>query len=508
MTGTHRLLALLSGLFLLAACGGGATTPAQIIANRAPTITSSAQVSVNENTSGTLYTLTASDPDGDSLSISVVPGGDEGVFDINISARTVSASPGLDFENPSDANTDNVYRITFEVRDPSGLTVQLVVDITVLDVAETMALRRVGSGFSQPLYLAGLPGTSSVLVLEKGGRIRGLDPASGTIDPVDFLDVSATIGTAGEGGLLGFTVSPDFATDRTFYINVTNTSGDTEIRRYQMFTGSTTQADPSTSDVILTFVQPDTNHNAGWLGFGGDGMLYIPTGDGGGSGDPSNFAQNTNSLLGKILRIDVASDGFPGDPDRDYAIPAGNAFNAAAGREEIFAYGLRNPFRASFDSVTGDLFIADVGEGALEEIDRLRPGDVGTNYGWNDQEGTQDFDAADRPEYTDPVAEYGHGSGPTQGNSITGGYVHRGNVEPIKDHYLFADFVSANVWAIPVADLVVGQTVASSAFIRLNDALVPDAGSLSSISSFGEDNDGNLYIISIGGDVFRIESQP
>lgn len=505
MTQRPKLFGMISALMVLSSCSGGSDSSLPTLTNRAPIVSSSAAISINENTTGTLYTLSASDPDGDAVSVSVVPGGDEGAFDIDLNALTVSSTGGFDFEMPTDSDGDNVYTLTFEVRDPSGLALQFSVDITVLDVVENMSLVRVGTGFTQPLFLIGLPGSTEVLVLQKGGRIRLLDPDTGAIDAVDFLDVSATISAAGEGGLLGFAFSPDFAADRSFYLNVTNTSGDTEIRRYEMFSGSSTQADPSTADVILTFNQPETNHNAGWIGFSGDGLLYIPTGDGGGSGDPSDLAQNQNSLLGKVLRIDVSSDSFPSDSNRDYAIPAGNAFDGTNGREEIFALGLRNPYRASFDFVTGDLFIADVGQGAVEEIDRLRPGDAGTNYGWNEQEGTQDFEGPDQTTFTDPVAEYLHGSGPTEGNSVTGGYVHRGSIDAIRDHYVFADFSTENIWAIPVDDLIVGQTVPADQFVRLNDQLVPNAGTLSSISSFGEDEADNLYIVGLNGDVFRIE---
>ncbi|MBU1288215.1 MAG: PQQ-dependent sugar dehydrogenase [Alphaproteobacteria bacterium] len=497
--------------FLLAACSGGSDgdaspAPAPVPANRAPAFTSPATASVDENTTGSIYTFAVSDPDGDSLSVSVVPGGDEAAFDIDPASRTIRPAASLDFETPADADGDNVYDVTLEARDPGGLTARLNLAITVNDVVEGMMAARVGTGFTQPLYLAGLPGTTQVVVLEKGGRIRVLDPETGTIDPVDFLDVSGETSAAGEGGLLGLAFSPDFATDRTFYINLTNNAGDTEIRRYQMFSGSLTQADPATADIILTVDQPASNHNAGWIGFAADGMLFVPTGDGGGAGDPDGYAQNVNSLLGKILRIDVRGDDFPTDDARDYAIPAGNAFTGAAGLPEIFALGLRNPFRCSFDDVTGDLFIGDVGQGAVEEVDRLRMSDAGTNFGWNIQEGTQDYSGADRADLVDPVAAYGHGAGLSQGQSLTGGYVYRGNLELIKDHYVFADFVSGNVWAVPVDDLVIGQTVFGSAFLRINGSLMADAGTVESISSFGEDNERNLYIVSILGDVFRIQA--
>ena len=278
-----RLGLISAAPLLLAACSGGsdggnAPAPMPSPANRAPAFTSSPTASVDENATGTLYTIAVSDPDGDTLSVSVVPGGDEAAFNIDTDARTISAATPLDFEAPADANGDNVYNITLEARDSGGLTARLDLAITVNDVVEGMTVARVGTGFTQPLYLAGLPGTTQVVVLEKGGRIRVLDPATGAIDAVDFLDVSGETSAAGEGGLLGLAFSPDFASDRTFYINMTNNSGDTEIRRYRMFSGSMTQADPATADVILTFAQPESNHNGGWIGFAQDGLLFVPTG--------------------------------------------------------------------------------------------------------------------------------------------------------------------------------------------------------------------------------------
>jgi glucose/arabinose dehydrogenase len=489
--------------------------------NQAPTITSASSASINEGATGTVYTLTATDPDGDTLTRSLVAGGDASVFSFNASTGGLSLSTALDFEAPQDANGDNIYEVSFRVEDGRGGTATRAVQIQVVDVDETitgMALRRVASGLSQPLYLEGIPGTDRVVVLQKGGLARVLNPENGQIESVPFLDVENDVtdddgNIPGERGLVGLAFSPNFAADRTVYINLTNSDGNTEIRKYQTFASNRLQLDPATADVILTISQFDEYHNGGWLGFDNDGLLYIGTGDGGAfatrpDGSPArNNAQDTGSLLGKILRIDVSGDDFPAEANRDYRIPAGNAFpsNGSTGRPEIFALGLRNPWRSSFDRQTGDLFIADVGENNREEINRLRPGDAGTNYGWAVREGTFFFSGDDSPDFTPPVADYGHGDGPTEGNSITGGYVYRGNIGPIRNHYLFADFASDNVWSVPVSSLTVGDTLDASEFNRLNDQLVPDAGTLNSISSFGMDNDGNVYIISIGGSIFRIE---
>ncbi|KCZ89898.1 cadherin domain-containing protein [Hyphomonas hirschiana VP5] len=511
-----------ASIFALQACGGGGSSgpapsppppPPPPPGNQAPVISSPSSVNITEGVTGTVYTLSATDPDGDTLTRELLSSGDAGVFSFNAATGVLSLGTALDFDAPQDANGDNIYEVTFRVSDGNGGQVTRTVQIRVQDAggAAGMALARVGTGFSLPLFLEGIPGTDRVVVLEKGGRARVLNPDSGAIEGVDFIDLTGDVATAGEQGLVGIAFSPNFTTDRTVFVNLTNNSGNTEIRKYQTYTSNRLQLDPATQDVILTINQVDEFHNGGWLGFGNDGMLYLATGDGGGN-DPNadQNGQDTGTLLGKILRIDpFGADAYPADNNRDYAIPAGNAFPGGAGGEaEIFAVGLRNPWRSSFDAQTGDLFIADVGQGAIEEINRMRPGDAGANYGWAQREGTQAYDGPDSPDYTPPVAEYGHGGGPTQGNSITGGYVYRGNIAPIRNHYVFADFESSNVWSVPVSSLVVGSTLPSSQFNRLNDDLVPDAGTLEQISSFGVDNSGQLYIVSLGGSIFRIEGAP
>ena len=261
---------------------------------------------------------------------------------------------------------------------------------------------------------------------------------------------------------------------------------------------------PASGDVILVIPHPgQSNHNGGWIEFGPDNLLYLGVGDGGGAGDPPGNAQNRNVLLGKILRIDPAGDAFPGDTNRDYAIPAGNPFAGGGGSPEVWAYGLRNPFRAGFDGATGNLWIGDVGQGAREEVDLMRPTDGGANFGWNLVEGTL---GTPQPGFTPPVAEYSHGSGPREGRSITGGRVYRGPVEALRGQYIFADFISNNIWSLPVASVSVGTTLASGAFILRNADFTPNAGTIGTIAAFGTDQAGNLYIVDLGGEIFRIEA--
>lgn len=494
----------------LASCGsgdGGTTTPP---ANRPPVITSQAAVSIAENIT-TVYNATATDADGNTITFSISGGADAALFSITATgALTFKVAP--DFENPADADGDNVYQIQLSASDGTATTTQNFA-VTVTNVGpDGFRVRRVSAGFNQPLAAVARPGTTAtnrMYVVEKGGLIRILDTTTGAIAATPFLNVSSEISTSGERGLLGMAFAPDYATSRTFYVYLTNTTGTIEVRKYTTTAANLDAADPASMDVILSIPHPGAdNHNGGWIAFGPDGNLYLGVGDGGGAGDPSNNAQNTNSLLGKILRINPATDSFPTDPLRDYAIPAANPYATTGGAPEVWMLGLRNPFRASFD-VTGNLLIGDVGQDAIEEIDLVPSGANGLNFGWRLREGSQAYNGgANAATLTPPVAEYGHGSGPLQGNSITGGFVYRGPVEALQGQYFFGDFVSGNIWSVPVVRLVQGQTLASSVFTQRRAAFAPTAGTINNISSFGTDEKGNLYIVDYDGELYVVEAAP
>lgn len=491
---------------MTAACSsgdGGAPPPA----NRAPVITSPATLSVAERTADAGYTIRATDPDGDTITFALAGGADAGEFHLE-PGGVVAFNVIPNFEAPTDANRDNVYEIIVSASD-GRLTVTLAVRITVTDVAESFAVRRVASGLSQPLFLLGRgDGSGRVFIVEKAGQVEILNPATGLLNPTPFIDLTGVIDPAGEQGLLGMALAPDFATSRTFYLHLNNLNGDTEIRRYQTQIANPDLADTSTADIIFTATQPNAiNHKGGWIGFGPDNLLYIALGDGGGGNDPFGNGQNLSSLLAKILRIDPSTDAFPSDPVRDYAIPPSNPFASGGGAPETFVYGLRNPFRASFDRQTGDLFIGDVGQNAVEEIDLVRPGESGLNFGWPILEGTRVNQAGSTAGMTPPIAEYGHGTGPRQGNSVTGGYVYRGPADTLRGNYVFADFITANVWSIPAASVMQGTTIASAAFTIQTAAFTPDLGTLNSIASFGEDDIGNLYIVGVDGEIFQLRDQ-
>jgi glucose/arabinose dehydrogenase len=504
-----RLGAAVTAL-LLASCGGdggggGTPSPPPPAANRPPAITSPATASAAENVTGTIYTATATDPDGNPLTFSLSGGADRSAFSITAAGALSFAQPP-DFENPSDADANNIYQVQVAVSDgTTSATLDLAVTVTNVG-PDGFRVRRVATGLPQALYLTAIPDSSGrVLVVQQSGQVRIVDPAAGTVAPTPFLDVSGQIATDGERGLLGLALAPDFNATGTFYIFMTDPAGRIQLRRYRTFAGNRNQADPATADTIFDLAHPANNHNGGWIDFGPDGMLYVALGDGGGGGDPANNAQNASVLYGKILRIDPRTDAFPADALRDYAIPAGNPFATAGGAPEIWALGLRNPFRNSFDPASGNLWIGDVGQAQREEINLMRPTDAGANFGWRILEGTLVFNGTPTASLVPPVAEYGHGSGPREGNSVTGGRVYRGPVEALQGNYFFMDFLSSNLWSIPVARVSIGTTIPSSQFTLRNSTFVPNAGALNRIASFGVDQSGHLYLVDYDGEIFRVE---
>lgn len=365
--------------------------------------------------------------------------------------------------------------------------------------SEIINATRVAAGLSNPLFAASPPGDPDRLFIveQHTGRIRILDLNTGQLNTDSYLDLpDSSLAGGGEQGLLGLAFHPNYAANGLFYVNLTNTSGDTEIREYRR--SDANHADAGSGRVMLGYDQPFSNHNGGWMGFGPDGFLYIASGDGGSGGDPQNNAQNLNSLLGKILRIDVNSDSFPTDPNRNYAIPAGNAFaGATAGADEVWLYGLRNPWRASFDSVTGDLWIGDVGQGAREEVDRIPAGVGGLNLGWRFKEGLLPFTGQAPGGLTDPILDYGRTTPLFNGFSITGGYVYRGP-GGANGLYVFGDFVTGNLWTVSYANSQAQD------FINRNAQLAVSGGDFDQIASFAVDGTGRLYMIGLDGDIHRL----
>lgn len=500
-----------------ASCGGGGSSlpppPPPAGPNGPPTFTSPAAVSTRENAIGVVYRPMAIDPENATLTYGAsIRGPDAARLVMNPITREIRFAAQPDFEAPADVGGNNVYDISLTVSDGVNTTTQNVA-ITVSNVANGFRVRRVATGLDGPVYAAGLPdGSGRVLVVLRAGRIVALNPSTATISPTDFLNITTQVNSnEGEKGLLTIAFSPNFVSDRTFYLHMNPLSANTsEIRRYRTGTNFDV-ADASTADPIISVAQPSdsgfTNHKGGMLAFDETNKLLIGLGDGGGTGDPLNNAQNRNVLLGKLLRIDVFTDAFPADAARDYSIPSGNPFASGGGAPEVVAMGLRNPFRGSVDPVTHDIFIGDVGQNAVEEIDRIAVNATGLlNFGWNRREGNQSYNGgADDPSFLPPVAQYLHGTGPLEGDSITGGLVYRGPIEDLQGQYIFGDYVSGNIWTVPIASLVSGSTLPASGFTNRNTAFAPSLGTLASIVAFGTDDDGNVYMVNIRGEVFILE---
>jgi glucose/arabinose dehydrogenase len=366
----------------------------------------------------------------------------------------------------------------------------------VISQATILKSVTVASGLNLPVYVTSLPQSAGDLyVLEQhAGLIRIV--RNGVVLPRPFLDIHNRVITTGtERGLLGLAFLPDYATNGYFYIDYDDTLGNTVISRFQV-TSDPDSADPGSELALLHITQPYPNHKGGMLAFGpNDGYLYIGMGDGGSGGDPENRAQNDNELLGKILRIDV-NNGQP------YGIPPTNPFVGMPGkRPEIWAKGLRNPWRFSFDRANGNLIIADVGQDLWEEIDFEAASSLGgQNFGWRLMEGMHCYNPSvncDTVGLTMPIYEYGHNIG----CAITGGYLYRGGVMPNLDGtYFFADFCANRIWSFRYD----GANI--SDFAERTSELAPGPGqSINSISSFGEDSFGELYVVDLNdGEIFRV----
>ena len=350
-----------------------------------------------------------------------------------------------------------------------------------LDLEPHVELEPFLSGLTMPVFLTNArDGSNRLFIVEQPGRIKVLPPGSTT--PTIFLDIVQRVDCCGEQGLLGLTFHPDFASNRRFFVDYTRRSdGATVIAEYRVSASNPNVADQAET-VLLTIPQPFANHNGGMIEFGPDGFLYIATGDGGSGNDPGNRAQNVNELLGKFLRIDIDNP----NGSIPYSSPPTNPFfGGTPGRDEIFAVGLRNPWRFSFDRATGRLFVGDVGQNEIEEVNII---DIGGNYGWRVFEGTRctniDPQLCNAANFIQPITEYSHSGGRC---SITGGYVYRGPLRSLPSgSYVFGDFCTGEIFL----------------FNGGQQSLLLDTNL--NISSFGEDEEGELYVVGLGGTIQRI----
>jgi len=354
--------------------------------------------------------------------------------------------------------------------------------------ADGVRLVKIGT-FATPVYVAAPPAdTRRIFVVEQGGTIRVITGGKRVARP--FLDIRSKVISGGEQGLLSMAFAPDYAKSRRFYVNYTNRGGSQSVVEYRRSKSNPARADASSARLVLRYDDEEANHNGGLVTFGPDKMLYIGTGDGGGGDDQHGArgnAQDLGSLLGKMLRIDPRRTG-----GRPYRVPPSNPFVSRAGaRPEIYSYGLRNPWRFSFDRRTGDLTIADVGQNEVEEVDFAKQGAArGANYGWRPLEGTRRNFQEPAPDAVAPVIELSHNDGNC---SITGGYVMRdAGVPALLGRYVYGDFCEGRLRS---AKLSTGNAE--------GDAGIPGLAKVDQLSSFGEDARGRVYVVSLSGPVYR-----
>lgn len=351
-----------------------------------------------------------------------------------------------------------------------------------------VGLEEVAAGLSFPVYLTAPPGDlARLFIVEKGGAIRIVK--DGALLPTPFLDLGGRVSTGGEQGLFALAFDPAYAANGRFIVHYTDVAGNTVVSLFRVGADDPDRADPASEVVLLTAEQPFANHNGGQILFGPDGMLYVGLGDGGGSGDPGGRGQSLTDLLGDILRVDVRGG-------TSYTAPPDNPFvGRTDARPEIWSSGLRNPWRFTFDPATGDLYIADVGQGAWEEVDVVTAAQGagrGANFGWNVMEGRHCFadPGCDPSPFTLPLVEYSH----DQGCSVTGGFVYRGAAIPaLQGHYFYADYCQGWVRSFRLQD---GQAVEPQAW----PTLAPGGA----VPGFGQDAAGELYVMNAEGRVFRI----
>lgn len=341
-------------------------------------------------------------------------------------------------------------------------------------------LERVITGLDQPTDVTAPPGDARLFVVEQAGRIRIV--RDDTLEPTPFLDIRDRVTDGGERGLLGLAFAPDFGTTGTFYVNYTGAASATFVSRFRVDPSNPDLAIAASEEILLEVAQPFGNHNGGQIAFGPDGMLYIGMGDGGSGGDPLDSGQDRSTLLGGLLRVDVSGPG-------PYRVPGDNPLAGTTGeRGELWAWGLRNPWRFSFDSVDGILYVADVGQNRWEEVNAMPADEPGVNYGWNRMEGLECFQSTCDPQaFTAPVLVYGR----SDGCSVTGGRVYRGSAVPdLVGRYVYADFCDGWVRTFRLRD---GEATDPTELADRVDAA----------SAFGVDGAGELYVASLGGSLYR-----
>lgn len=467
----------LATALMMAGCsgGGGGTGTPSTPTNQAPSFTSAAAVSVSENNSVPFYTAIASDPEGAAITYAIAGGADAASFTLAGNQLKFVAAPNFDL--PGDADGNNVYQVQLSASDGQASST-LNLAVTVDNSREGIAVRRVGTGFVDPVAILPIPGDTQLFVVERGGNIYKFNPTTG--DKALFQALSPA--TDGERGVRAMAVAPDYATSGRYFVLMSLTSGSvllTGCRR------SGTFLSPECNDTV-DFAQHDQTNNYGaFMGYGPDGKLYVATGDGGGSRDPANSAQNDGTILGKLLRVDNNPDPYAGAAPQYFIITT-------------LAKGLHNPRGGGFHN--GKLLLGDRGESTREEINLVSLA-AGGNFGWPAKEGTVLLTPAAPTGAIDPVIEYPHVSG----SGVVGGVVYRGSVTSLKDQYVFAD-QGGTIYSAPVTKITEGATLGAPALEQRAADFTPDSGTLAAPVAFGEDNQRELYIVTKAGEIFRVTS--
>lgn len=490
------LLPALVSLAMLSACDGdgGSTpppTPSPSPVNTAPAFTSAATTNVPEGQTAPFYNAVAVDPQGTAVTYSISGGADAARFTINSTTGAISFRAAPDFEIPADADGNNIYVVQLTASDGALTSATFVLSITVTDdPGSGVRARQVASGLNDARQLNAIPdGSGRLFAVERGGLIKIVDPALGTIAATPFLDISASLTSATDRGLQGFALAPDFATSGTFYVAFFNSANAVEVRRYRTLAGNRDRADPASSDTIMLLPHPAATLPGTWLGFDNDGMLFVANPFGGGQ-----------PLDTKILRINVNGDAFPGDPNRDYAIPADNPEPDGAA-PEVWVFGISNVRGASVDPVTNTLWIADQ-ENRAPAYYRVAPGDKGkTAYSGSSCAATDSM----LPQPAGTIRwyrDYAACASPLFGTGSTGGLVYRGPVEALQGTYFWgyrygsgAGVRAYNLAGRPVPGFP-SPFVLGSPFVAAGQE----------INALGEDQSRNLYVANGDGQVFILES--
>lgn len=485
--GRYRYALSALAIGLLSACGGDDASPTPTptptptpppSANRGPTFSSAATASVVENSAGGIYQAAAGDPDGDTLTYSIAGGVDSARFSITPTGQLAFAAPP-NFDLATDADADNVYELRISVSDGKVAT-DLALAISVTNSREGVAVRRIATGFIDPVAIAPVSDTV-MLVAEKTGAVYALNPRTGT------STLLVQIANVGGVGVTAIAASPTFASDGIFYAMYTTATGFLVVNRYLR-----NPAGPTVPDNFgpLLAVNAPQYAGGGWLGYDAEGALLAATGDAGGAGDPTGSAQDSASRLGKIIRITANPDPYAG------ASPSFFIFS-------VVAKGLHQPNGGS--RFPEGVLIADHGQDLMEEIDFLEAGDGVRNFAWPSKEGTRTVRGTPPPDALDPVIEYPRGIGPREGEAIVGGAPGPIAVASLRDQYVFADRGGA-IFAVSSASIRQGTTLAASAIERRDADFVPDLGTIDRPAAITAGPAGKLFILDADGEIFRIDA--